>query len=64
MLSLHRNTTECGGIRNKIANFSDLRYEMIFGNLKDQEKFTKVYHLMIQARDDLLKDSSPPSNGT
>ena len=45
-------------------DFSDLRYEITFVTLKDQEKFTKVYHMMIQARDDLLKDSSPPSNGT
>ena len=52
----------CTAIRSKLdsENFIGLKYEMIFGTLKDQEKFTKVYHLMLKARDDLLK--IPPSS--
>ena len=52
----------CTAIRSKLdsENFIGLKYEIIFGTLKDQEKFTKVYHLMLKARDDLLK--IPPSS--
>ena len=31
-----------------------LKYEMIHGNLQNQESFTKVYHLLLQARTDIL----------
>ena len=43
-------------------DFSELDYEMVFGNLEKQEKFTKVYHLKLWARMDILiekKKSSP-----
>ena len=47
---------ECEQIRNKLGyvDFSELNYEMIFGRLEDQEKFTKVYHVVLKARDDIL----------
>ena len=52
---------ECSEIRKKVdyLNFSELKYEMIFGPLKSQERFTKAYHVLLQARDDLLKNPSP-----
>ena len=48
---------ECHQIRTKLGSvdFSGLNYGMIFGRLEDQEKFTKVYHIVLQARDDILK---------
>ena len=54
---------QCIGIRRRLncTNFNELKYEMIFGKLEEQEKFTKVYHLMLQAREDLIKNSSLPS---
>ena len=47
---------ECEQIRNKLGyvDFSGLNYEMIFGRVEDQEKFTKVYHVVLKARDDIL----------
>ena len=55
---------QCIGIRRRLncTNFNELKYEMIFGKLEEQEKFTKVYHLMLQAREDLIKNSSLPSS--
>ena len=55
---------ECCEIRKKCdyVNFGGVSYKMIFGTLKDQEMFTKVYHMMFQARDELLNGSwSSPS---
>ena len=54
--------TQCNAIRSKMdsEHFIGLKYERIFGTLKDQEKFTKVYHLMLKARDDVMK--IPPSS--
>ena len=31
-------------------NFGGLKYDMIYGGVNDQEKFVKVYHIMLQAR--------------
>ena len=47
---------QCIGIRRRLncTNFNELKYVMIFGKLEEQEKFTKVYHLMLQAREDLI----------
>ena len=45
-----------------MVDFKDLYYEMIFGNIQNQEKFTKVYHLMLMARKDIpyeRKKASP-----
>ena len=55
---------QCSVIRKKFqsVDFTELNYEMIFGNLENQEKFTKIYHLMLLARNDILdekKKSSP-----
>ena len=55
---------QCSEIRNKIqsVDFKELDYSMIFGNLEKQEKLTKVYHLILLARKDILnekKKSSP-----
>ena len=52
------------GIRSKLdyINFSGLSYEMIFGKLVEQEKFTRVYHLMLQARDDILMTDASTSD--
>ena len=53
----------CSVIRNKVSffNFESVKYEMIFGNLSEQENFTKIYHTMIQARTDILNNTSSPS---
>ena len=55
---------QCNEIRRRLdfINFSNLKYDMVYGNLEEQEKFTKVYHLMLEAREDIIK-SSPSSIG-
>jgi hypothetical protein len=55
---------ECFEIR-KHVDYLDLdacRYEMIFGKLDEQVKFAKNYHLMWNARADILKSGSSPSS--
>ena len=46
----------CADIRANVEfiNFGGLDYDMIYGGVDDQEKFVKVYHLMLQARKDML----------
>ena len=42
---------ECPILRSKtkhLIKFEELEYNMIFGSLKNQEKFTKSYHLLNQ----------------
>ena len=55
---------QCSVIRSKFqsVNFSELDCEMIFGNLPKQEKFTKVFHLMLLARKDILQDNKRSSH--
>ena len=55
---------ECQVIRKKLSflNFSDVEYKMIFGRLKEQEKFAKVYQIMLNARADILKNDASPSS--
>ena len=47
---------DCSNIRQKLPDidFSKVKYEMIYGNLKDQECIAKIYHLILQARCDML----------
>ena len=47
---------DCSDIRQKLPDidFSKVKYEMIYGNLKDQECIAKIYHLILQARSDML----------
>ena len=46
----------CSDIRLKLPDidFSKVRYEMIYENLKNQECIAKLYHLILQARSDIL----------
>ena len=46
----------CLDIREKLkdVDFSGIKYEMIYGHLHEQEKIAKVYHLILQARSDIL----------
>ena len=46
----------CSDIRKSLStvDFSGIKYEMIYGNLQDQEHIAKVYHLILQARKDIL----------
>ena len=46
----------CQVLRDKLDYivFSKVNYEMIFEDLEKQENFTKIYHLMLQARADIL----------
>ena len=50
----------CSDIRNKLdfIIFSELNYEMIYDDINSQEKFAKVYHLMLEARKDMLDKTS------
>ena len=54
---------DCHEIRKKLRfiDFSEIRYQMIFGNLEEQEKFTKSYQLVIHAWEDIKNISSPSS---
>ena len=54
---------ECHEIRKQLdcIEFRKLKYEMIFGQLEDQELFAKNYHLMLNARRDLMKTSPSPT---
>ena len=49
---------QCGEIINNLKNvdFSSVKYEMIYGSLKNQENIAKVYHMIIQARKDILNN--------
>ena len=51
----------CAEIRRKLPdiNYNEVNYKMIFGKLEDQEKFTKIYHLMLEARTDMMSSPSP-----
>ena len=46
----------CDVIRGALPelDFDVVKYQMIYGNLEGQENFTKIYHLMLQARNDLM----------
>ena len=39
-----------------------LKPEMIFGSLEDQEQFTKIYHILLLKRNELLNFSHPPAS--
>ena len=48
---------ECPSLRMKtkhLIKFSDYDHSMIYGSLINQEKFTKMYHILLQAREDIL----------
>ena len=46
----------CADIRTNVEyqNFEGLDYDMIYGGIDNQEKFVKVYYLMLQARQNML----------
>ena len=41
--------------------FSEVKYEMIFGRLEEQEKFAKIYKIMLSTRSDIIKTCISPS---
>ena len=48
---------ECPSLRLKtkhLIKFSDYDHSMIYGSLNNQETFTKMYHILLQAREDIL----------
>ena len=49
---------KCEVIRNKVPELklNEVNYQMIYGKLEEQEKFTKLYHLMLKARTDIIND--------
>ena len=53
----------CTAIRSKVnfLKLDSVNYQMIFGKLVEQEDFTKIYHVMLQARTDILKSNASPS---
>ena len=55
---LQQHILQCSEIRKKV-NFLDvcnLKYEMIHGTDEDQVKIAKVYHILMQARADILDE--------
>ena len=52
----------CGEIRKHLPHidFTIFNYKMLRGSLSEQEKFTKIYQLILETREDLLKDASTP----
>ena len=50
----------CTEIREnmKDVNINGVNYEMIYGEYEKQEKFVKIYHLMLKVRKDMLNKSS------
>ena len=50
----------CNEIRQKLkdVNFNEVNYEMIYGDGENEEKFVKIYHLMLKVRKDLLSKFS------
>ena len=54
-----QHLVNCPKIRTKlngIVNFEDMKYEMIFGTLENQEFFAKNYTLILNARDDIISN--------
>ena len=51
---------QCIDIRKrlKIVNFDGVSCDMSYKNCENQEKFAKIYHLMIQIRKDMMRKSS------
>ena len=50
---------ECPAIRlrtKSLINFQEVSCEMIFGTIKNQEKIAKSYHIILEARKDILQD--------
>ena len=51
---------ECPVIRIKtkhLINFIDFSYDMIFGNIGNQETIAKKYQIILKARDDILESN-------
>ena len=56
-----QHLVDCPPIRkrlNGLVKFENLKYNMIFGTLKNQEIFAKNYTLILSARDDLITPDS------
>ena len=55
---------ECTPIRNKVKqlnlDFKSVNYQVLFWSLLNQEKLAKVYKILLEARNDLLKTSPSP----
>ena len=43
-------------------HFTDVNYNMIVGKIEEQERFAKIYHLILEAREDILNQSTSPSS--
>ena len=55
---------QCLEIRKRLdyLTFTDLNYDMVAGKIEEQEKFAKIYHLILEAREDILNQSTSPSS--
>ena len=55
---------QCSEIRTKVKhlnlNFNSVSYQMIYGNLEKQEKFVKIYQVLLETRSDILQNSLSP----
>ena len=52
---------ECPTLRMRTKHLfkaSEFDFSMIFGTPSNQEKFTKIYHILLQAREDILTTTS------
>ena len=57
-IETQQHLLECPEIRlrtKNLINFKEAEYEMVFGNLKNQEKIAKIYKIIIEARNDMIK---------
>ena len=57
-IETQQHLLECPEIRlrtRNLKNFKEAEYEMVFGNIKNQEKIAKTYKIIIEARKEMIK---------
>ena len=47
--------------RLKDGNLNGINYDMIYGSCEKQERFVKIYHLMLQIRKDMIREKKKRS---
>ena len=57
-IETQQHLLECPEIRlrtKNLINFKEAEYEMVFSNIKNQEKIAKIYKIIIEARKEMVK---------
>ena len=57
-IETQQHLLECPEIRlrtKNLINFKEAKYEMVFSNIKNQEKIAKIYKIIIEARKEMIK---------